>query len=77
MMPNRGAALSIPDRLLRLSFTRDESVAKAEATLLGAGLAFLSRNPAASLAEVAEVAGVGRATLYRYFSSRANLVRGL
>ncbi len=37
----------------------------------------LSANPGASLAAVAEAAGVGRATLYRHFESREDLVRAL
>ena len=36
-----------------------------------------TRNPGAALAEVAERAGVGRATLHRLFSSRDDLVRTL
>src|ERR1700683_663638 len=32
---------------------------------------------AASMADVAEAAGVGRATLYRYFASREDLMRAL
>ena len=37
----------------------------------------LSRDPSASLSEVAERAGVGRATLHRHFPSREDLVRAL
>jgi AcrR family transcriptional regulator len=35
------------------------------------------RGEAASMAEIAEAAGVGRATLYRYFPSREALIAGL
>ncbi|MCE8006496.1 TetR/AcrR family transcriptional regulator [Aestuariivita sp.] len=45
--------------------------------LLEAGFAVLSRNPGASLADVAQAAGVGRATLHRHFSSRSDLVTAL
>ena len=37
----------------------------------------LSRNPGASTSEIALRAGVGRATLHRYFPSRADLLRAL
>lgn len=53
----------------------DES--KTELALMDAGFAVLCRNPGASLAEVAEAADVGRATLHRYFSSRADLFSAL
>jgi TetR/AcrR family transcriptional regulator, mexCD-oprJ operon repressor len=35
------------------------------------------RGEAASMAEIADAAGVGRATLYRYFPNRDALIRGL
>lgn len=47
-----------------------------EAILEAAFLLFAER-PTASLGDVAERAGVGRATLHRYFSSRAELMRAL
>lgn len=46
-------------------------------SIIEAAFTLLSRNPGASLAEVAVRAGVGRATLHRLFSSRADLVRSL
>ena len=45
--------------------------------LIEAGFKVLHTNPGASLAEVASAAGVGRATLHRYFSSRERLVSEL
>lgn len=45
--------------------------------ILNAGFEVFSHNPGASLAEVAAHAGVGRATLHRYFSGRAALVAEL
>ena len=39
-----------------------------------AGFAVLSANPRASLAEIAESAGVGAATLHRHFASREALI---
>ena len=43
--------------------------------LLDAAIAVLVDNPSASLSEVVKKAGVGRATLYRYFSTREALVK--
>jgi len=37
----------------------------------------LSRDPSAALSEIADRAGVGRATLHRYFPSRHDLIRAL
>ena len=45
--------------------------------LIEAAFAVFSRDPSASLAQVAERAGVGRATLHRHFTSREELVREL
>ena len=45
--------------------------------IIEAAFAVFSRDPSASLSEVAERAGVGRATLHRYYSSRDTLVREL
>ena len=49
----------------------------AREAIIDAAFAVFSRDPSASLSEVAERAGVGRATLHRYFSSRGELVRAL
>jgi AcrR family transcriptional regulator len=45
--------------------------------LLDAATAVLSKDSAASLAEVAAAAGVGRTTLHRYFPTREGLIRAL
>ena len=42
--------------------------------ILEAAVACLSRNPEASVSEIAQAAGVGRVTLYGHFSSREALV---
>lgn len=53
---------------LRLS-TRD--------AIIEAAFTVLSKNPSASLSDVATLAGVGRATLHRHFSSRKDLITDL
>jgi AcrR family transcriptional regulator len=47
------------------------------AALLAAGRQTLTANPGATLADVAAAAGVSRATIYRYFDSRAALLEAL
>ena len=45
--------------------------------ILEAAFELLASNPGASLADIATRAGVGRATLHRYFSSRDDLLLAL
>lgn len=45
--------------------------------LLDAATLVLSKNPGAPISDVADAAGIGRATLYRYFPSRDDLIRDL
>jgi AcrR family transcriptional regulator len=45
--------------------------------VLNAAARVLSHNQGASLSEIADAAGVGRATLYRYFPTREELIREL
>lgn len=45
--------------------------------ILEAGFRLLSADPAVSLADIAQYAGVGRATLHRYFPGRDDLLRAL
>ena len=49
----------------------------ARRALLTAATTLLAENPGASFIEVAEAAGVGRATLYRHFPTREDLLREL
>lgn len=49
----------------------------ARAALLDTATVLLAENPGASFIEVAEAAGVGRATLYRHFPTREDLLREL
>ena len=44
------------------------------AAILDAAVLCLTRNPEASIAEIAEVAGIGRVTLYGHFKTRAELI---
>ena len=48
-----------------------------EDRIIQAALEALAMNPRGSLDEIAEAAGVGRATLYRYFESRETLMKKL
>ncbi|MDR7280905.1 TetR/AcrR family transcriptional regulator [Catenuloplanes atrovinosus] len=50
------------------------SRARTRRAILDAAIAALGRNPAASLAEIATAAGVGRTTLHRYFADRSDLL---
>src|SRR5688500_12387474 len=47
------------------------------AAIIAAGRACLGRNPAASMTEIAQAAGVGRVTLYGHFASREDLVEAV
>lgn len=49
----------------------------AQQAILDAAAEVFSQNPGASLQEIADRAGVGRATLYRYFPTREALMREL
>jgi AcrR family transcriptional regulator len=45
--------------------------------IIEAAFAVFSKDPSAALSEVSTLAGVGRATLHRHFSSREDLIRAL
>jgi TetR/AcrR family transcriptional regulator, repressor for lfrA len=45
--------------------------------ILDAASTVLATNPAASLSDIANAAGVGRSTLHRYFAERSELLRAL
>jgi len=49
----------------------------AQDAIVAAALELLVENPAASLGDIAKRAGVGRATLHRYFSGRDDLILAL
>ena len=54
----------------------DESVSR-QSAILAAGFLELSANASASMGDVAKRAGVGRATLHRYYPSRDTLLNAL
>ncbi|MEM7439945.1 MAG: helix-turn-helix domain-containing protein [Pseudomonadota bacterium] len=50
---------------------------KSQSAIIEAAFSVLSKTPAATLADIAKAAGVGRATLHRHFSGRADLISAL
>lgn len=48
-----------------------------EAAIVEGAMRVLADRPGASMTEIAEASGLGRATLYRHFRSRADLVRAI
>lgn len=56
---------------------REEMSERSRKAILDAAAHVLSRNADAAMTDIAEEAGVGRATLYRHFPSRDSLVRGV
>jgi len=52
----------------------DPRVSRSRALLLEAGIEVLTQNSSATLSEIAIAAGVGRATLYRHFETREQLI---
>lgn len=48
-----------------------------QAAIVEAALRVLADQPGASMAEIADASGLGRATLYRHFRTRAELVRAI
>ncbi|MGB5112186.1 MAG: TetR/AcrR family transcriptional regulator [Mycobacterium sp.] len=45
--------------------------------IVEAAISVITDNPAATLSDIAEVAGVGRSTLHRYFPERSDLLRAV
>lgn len=54
---------------------KDARANRSRQALIDAGIQLLLNNPMASLKQVAEQAGVGRATLYRHFETREQLIQ--
>ena len=55
----------------------DRRISRSHRALLDGAIDLLMINPGASLTDIAQHAGVGRATLYRHFDSREALLREL
>ncbi len=55
----------------------DARTQRSRRALLDAGIDLLIQNPMASLSQIASHAGVGRATLYRHFETREQLIQAL
>ncbi|MEV0387021.1 TetR/AcrR family transcriptional regulator [Nonomuraea sp. NPDC050643] len=51
--------------------------ARTRRAILDAAVSVLSKNPAASLADIAVAAGVGRTTIHRYFPERTDLLTAI
>ncbi len=60
-----------------MSQKKDRRVIQSEEAIIEAGIKTLLINPSAGMSEIAEAAGIGRATLYRHFESREALIRAL
>jgi AcrR family transcriptional regulator len=54
----------------------DGTIERTRAVMLEAAARVLGRRPDASMADIADEAGVGRATLYRHFPTRESLLQG-
>lgn len=57
--------------------TLDARAQRSRNALIAAGICLLNENKHASLSDIAQHADVGRATLYRHFSSREELIRDI
>ncbi len=60
-----------------MSQKKDRRIIQSEDAIIEAGISVLLTNPAAGMSEIAQKAGVGRATLYRHFETREALIRKL
>lgn len=57
--------------------TTDARAERSRQALIQAGMVLLAENREASLSDVAQAAGVGRATLYRHFETREQLIEAI
>jgi len=56
---------------------KDQRLIRSENAIIEAGIETLLVNSSAGMTEIAEAAGIGRATLYRHFESREALIQAL
>jgi TetR/AcrR family transcriptional regulator, mexCD-oprJ operon repressor len=55
----------------------DTATVRTRAAILDAAARVLGRRPDAAMADIADEAGIGRATLYRHFPTRESLLQGV
>ncbi len=60
-----------------MSHKKDRRIIQSEEAIIEAGIRMLLINPSAGMSDIAEAAGIGRATLYRHFETREALIRAL
>jgi TetR/AcrR family transcriptional regulator, repressor for lfrA len=65
---------SVAPFLYDAAVTESGSRTRTRRAILDAAVSVLSRRPTASLAEIADEAGVGRTTLHRYYPERSDLL---
>lgn len=58
-------------------FKQDARAVRSRRALMDAGMELLMQNPQVTLSQIASHAGVGRATLYRQFETREQLIQAL
>ena len=76
MTPNRNRDGRAPMRGAAARGRRADAI-RNEAAIVEAAMRVLADRPGASMAEIAEASGLGRATLYRHFRTRADLVHAI
>lgn len=55
----------------------DLRISKSRSAIVEAGISVLLDNPSAGMSDIAAAAGIGRATLYRHYATRDELIRDL
>lgn len=76
MTPSRNPGGRAPTRGAAAPGRRADAV-RNQVAIAEAAMCVLAEQPGASMAEIAEASGLGRATLYRHFRTRGELVRAI
>ena len=76
MTPSRKSEGRAPSRGAAAQGRRADAI-RNEAAIAEAAMRVLADQPGASMAEIAEASGLGRATLYRHFRTRGDLVHAI
>ncbi len=71
------ATTDIPEERKNPSRARRSDAIRNEKAIADAALHVLAEHPGASMSEIAAACGLGRATLYRHFASRDDVVRAI